>query len=212
MSDLELIDVEALSRAKRRDQPYPHILVPQLIKHGYKDDLTDGFPALPTRGSFPTGTVKGSDRFEQLAAELQSDTFRDAVAAAFGLDLSERFPMLTVRGFTGAKDGRIHTDTKAKLVTVLVYLNDEWPSDDGRLRLLNGPDDLDDHFAEVVPSFGSCVMFLVTENCWHGHKPFVGERRAMQLNYVTDAGALRSHMWRHKVTATAKSILGSIRG
>ncbi|MBV9242260.1 MAG: hypothetical protein JO314_09660, partial [Acidobacteria bacterium] len=101
MQNLELIDLKALSRAQRGDKPYPHILIPQLIKSEYKRDLLEGFPVVPTRGSFPATAVEGSSRFQQLSEELQSDSFRDAVADAFDIDLSERFPMLTVRGYTG---------------------------------------------------------------------------------------------------------------
>ena len=34
--------------------------------------------------------------------------------------------MITVRGRCAAKDGRIHTDTPTKLITVLIYFNDQW--------------------------------------------------------------------------------------
>ena len=58
--------------------------------------------------------------------------------------------MITVRGQSDGKDGRIHTDSATKLITVLLYLNPGWEAAAGRLRLLRGADDLDDYAAEVA--------------------------------------------------------------
>src|SRR3546814_12050926 len=99
--------------------------------------------------------------------------------------------MVTLRGQSRAKDGAIHTDSKTKLVTALIYLNSAWESDGGRLRMLNGPDDLEDYAAEVPPEAGTLVAFRCTPDAWHGHKPFVGPRRSIQLNWLTEEAVLK---------------------
>jgi Rps23 Pro-64 3,4-dihydroxylase Tpa1-like proline 4-hydroxylase len=42
------------------------------------------------------------------------------------------------------KDGQIHTDTASKIIAVLVYMNEGWDPEGGRLRLLRGKNDLGD--------------------------------------------------------------------
>jgi hypothetical protein len=58
---------------------------------------------------------------------------------------------------------------------------------------------------EIPPSLGTCFIFRVTDNCWHGHKIFKGVRRAIQLNYLTDEAALKQHRSRHNITAKLKN-------
>lgn len=62
--------------------------------------------------------------------------------------------MMTLRGMTREKDGRIHRDSDSKLVTILSYLNPPrptWEKQEGCLRLLRGPRDIDDYAVEVKP-------------------------------------------------------------
>jgi SM-20-related protein len=115
--------------------------------------------------------------------------------------------MVTVRGQARAKDGRIHTDSKTKVITVLLYMNSQWEADGGRLKLLRSPDSLDDVVAEVPPDEGTLVAFLVTPSSWHGHGQFVGPRRVIQLNWVTDEGVVRHEQSRHRFSARVKKIL-----
>ena len=65
--------------------------------------------------------------------------------------------MCTVRGFLQKKDGSIHTDSKTKIITVLLYLNEGWDNDGGRLRLLRNGTDLEDYVAEVPPTDGTLL-------------------------------------------------------
>ena len=93
--------------------------------------------------------------------------------------------MITVRGQARAADGRIHADSRTKLITVLIYMNESWEAEGGRLRLLRSPDGLDDAVAEVPPAAGTLLAFLNTPHSWHGHSPVSGPRRVIQLNWVT---------------------------
>ncbi len=112
--------------------------------------------------------------------------------------------MSTVRGRCQQKDGRIHTDTKSKIITVLVYLNPQWEQSGGRLRLLKGKDDIEDYAAEVPPDEGTLLAFRRSGNSFHGHKPFVGERRVIQFNWVTDSGTVWRENLRHRLSAWIK--------
>ena len=111
--------------------------------------------------------------------------FRGAVEKKFGIDLEQRPTMCTVRGCLQKKDGGIHTDSKTKIITVLLYLNEHWSEEGGRLRLLRNGTDLESYAAEVPPTDGTLLLFLRSNNSWHGHKPYEGPRRAVQFNSVT---------------------------
>jgi SM-20-related protein len=112
--------------------------------------------------------------------------------------------MITVRGRCQGKDGRIHTDSTAKLVTALLYFNESWEAKGGRLRLLRRPDDLNDIIAEVPPDSGTLVAFRRCECSFHGHEPFVGVRRYVMINWMASTFAAKRELLKHRLSATAK--------
>jgi SM-20-related protein len=114
--------------------------------------------------------------------------------------------LLTVRGSSDGKDGRVHTDSASKIITLLLYMNPEWDHAAGRLRLLRGPDDLEDFAAEVTPLAGTMLAFRRSERSFHGHHPHVGERRSLQLNWVTDSAVVRRELGRHRWSARLKGL------
>ena len=82
-------------------------------------------------------------------------------------------------------DGKIHSDSRTKLITALIYMNDSWESPTGRLRLLSSPDSLEDVVAEVPPERGTMLIFKNVPHAWHGFESFSGPRRVIQLNWVS---------------------------
>ena len=128
-----------------------------------------------------------------------------------GVDLAGRPTMVTARGVSAARDGQIHTDSRTKLITVLIYMNNAWEAKTGRLRLLRAPDDLEDVIAEVPPDEGTMLIFRNEPNAWHGFHAFEGPRRVIQLNWVTDMGVVRREQTRHRVSAFFKRLRGEER-
>ena len=202
----KVLNPDALRKAPLVEEPFPYVVVDNLIRPEVLGEVLGSFPYVPERGSFPPEAVSYSGRFAALIEEMQSTELRDLIGERLGMDLSDRPPMLTIRGHTGKKDGRIHTDSKSKLVTVLLYLNPGWSAPEGRLRLLYNDHDLSRYAAEIAPDAGRCLIFKVTPNCWHGHQPFVGERRTIQLNYVTSEEARERDLKRHRFSAFLKGI------
>jgi hypothetical protein len=141
---------------------------------------------------------------------LEGPEFREIVAEKFGLDLAGAPVMTTLRGQTGAKDGQIHTDSSAKRVTILLYLNpgsgDAWADPKGCLRLLRSATDLEDYAVEVPPVDGALLVFPNGPTTWHGHKQFVGQRYAIQMNYMTTSTKAKAEMRRHFFSAFVKRI------
>jgi Rps23 Pro-64 3,4-dihydroxylase Tpa1-like proline 4-hydroxylase len=109
-----------------------------------------------------------------------------------------------------SRDGEIHTDSKTKLITVLLYMNEGWESDGGRLRLLRSGTDLDDYVAEVPPNGGTLLAFRRADNSWHGHKPHEGPRRAIQLNWVTNQDVVDREQNRHRFSTKVKKFASAL--
>ena len=115
----------------------------------------------------------------------------------------------SIRKISQAKDGRSHTDGTAKVMTLLVYMNDAWQDDGaGRLRVLYGPDGFEPYKLEVPPTMGTMFAFLRADNSWHGHPPFAGERRVVQVAWVKDEAELARKKRRNSMAQFFKGIFG----
>ncbi|WP_322628987.1 2OG-Fe(II) oxygenase [Halothiobacillus sp.] len=207
MAAESLVNLSALAEAQLVREPFPHLVVRDFLPPSVMADIDRDFPDVPKRGSFPMSELQSGPSFASLVAYLESNEIAQAFSEKLGLDLTGKPTTMTIRGFSGEQDGRVHTDSRTKLVTVLLYLNSGWNSPDGRLRLLRS-DNLDDWFDEVPPDSGTLLAFVNTKNAWHGHKPFVGQRRSIQLNWVVDEAAVRRSQWRHGLSARIKRWFG----
>jgi SM-20-related protein len=198
------IDLAALQNASLQESPFPYTIIPRFIQPNYLSDLVHHFPSITSRGSIPSDSLHCAPMFRRFIQELEGPALRQAIGEKFAMDLRDKPTMLTLRGYTTERDGLIHTDSKSKLITVLLYMNLTWETHDGKLRLLNTPDSLDDYFAEISPLAGNCLIFKVTPNGWHGHHPFIGKRLSLQLNYLANDAALVKHLNHHRLTAFFK--------
>jgi hypothetical protein len=206
---MTLLDLSALDATPVADDPFPHVVVPYFVPPDALRAVVAGLPPLGKRGSFPVGSVALGPAARSLMAELEGDGLRRAIAGKFGLDLTDSPTMLTLRAWTTERDGRIHCDSTAKRVTVLLYLNpssEAWGQHEGCLRLLRGPRDLDDYAVEVPPVNGTLLVFPNSAQSWHGHKVFTGQRYSLQLNYMTTDAKARSELRRHRLSAFVKRL------
>ena len=74
------------------------------------------------------------------------------------------------------------------------------------LRLLNNGTDLEDYFDEIEPKGGTLLIFKRSDNSWHGHHSFEGERRAIQLNWVLDDSVVEREQGRHGFSSKLKKL------
>lgn len=206
VSSAQLINFSALQQATVQAKPFPHLIIPNFLNMNTLKDLITAFPEISHRGSIPASSTSSSPLFQQLITELEGSDLRQIISEKFIIDLTNKPTMLTLRGHTTERDGYIHTDSTSKLITLLLYMNPTWDSEQGQLRLLNHKDSLEDYAAEVSPLAGNCVIFKVTPNCWHGHYPFIGKRLSLQLNYLTHDTALTKHLNHHRLTAWLKRL------
>ncbi len=201
---MEFCDFDLLERTPLQRDPFDYVVVPDFVRAECFAEIVADYPDVPGPGSHPPAELNIRGQFAKLMEELRGAKFQAAIERKFDIDLAGRPTMYTVRGYVREKDGAIHTDSATKIITVLLYMNERWQEDAGRLRLLRGPDNLDDYVAEVPPYGGTLLVFKRADNSWHGHKPFSGPRRAIQLNWVTSQDVVDSEQRRHQVSTRFK--------
>lgn len=204
---MSAIDLEAFRATPLEREPYDHLVVRDFVKPDAVSAIGAAYPEIPAAGSYPLSELAFGSAFAALVDEIRSPEVEDAFAEKFAIDLTDRPTMITVRGRCRAKDGRIHTDTEDKLITVLVYLNTDWANQGGRLRILRSGDDIEDYASEVPPRAGTLLAFRRSDASFHGHTTFVGERRVIQLNWVRDSRVVRRERTRHRYSARVKRLL-----
>jgi len=200
---LSIIDLDKVNKARLETSPYEFIVVSDFIKDAWKDKLIEAYPQVKDAGSFPLSSVSCSGEFMKLIDEMNGDGFRQAIASKFSVDLEGKPTMFTVRGRCRLKDGQVHTDSESKIITVLLYMNPSWENQGGRLRVLNS-NNIDDIKTEISPSVGTLLVFKRSENSWHGHLPFEGSRKVIQMNWVTHQKYVEHEQKRHRFSAIFK--------
>ena len=201
------LDLEALRATPVATDPFPHVVVPGFIPAQRLRSIVDALPPMSSGGSFPPESLRLRPVVQELVRALQGAGLRREIADKFGLELGSAPSMLTLRGRTREKDGRIHRDSTAKRVTILLYLNpenDSWARREGCLRLLRSADDIEDYAVEVPPVNGTLLAFPNGATTWHGHRQYVGRRYAIQLNYMAEGPKARTEMRRHRLSAFLK--------
>ena len=204
---LRYLGIEQFRATALVRRPFEHLIVPQFISPQALAEINIDYPKISTSGSFPVDQLVFGPAFHTLLDELNGDEFREAFEEKFALDLAGRPTITTVRGRCGPNDGKIHTDSATKIITVLIYMNEAWDQPGGRLRLLRSSHDLNDIIVEVPPISGTLLAFKRSNNSWHGHESFAGERRVIQFNWLTSQGNRQIAMLRHHTSASFKRLL-----
>ena len=203
---MQLLDKNQLNLAKVDNNFFPYFHVVNALSNFLdSSDLVKDFPDIDSGGSFPSDNLKEGD-IKKLVEELEGDEFKAILENKLGVNLKDAEVITTLRGFSRFKDGKIHTDSQSKIVTVLLYLNKDWDNEIGNLRLLKKNNDLDNYIQEISSEYGNLVAFKVTDNCWHGFIPFEGKRLSIQLNYIYPK-SLNIHKIRHKLSASFKKLI-----
>ena len=203
---MQLLDKNQLNLAKVDNNFFPYFHVKNALSNFLNSsNLVKDFPDIDSGGSFPSDNLKEGD-IKKLVEELEGDEFKDILENKLGVNLKNAEVITTLRGFSRFKDGKIHTDSQSKIVTVLLYLNKNWDNEIGNLRLLKKNNDLDNYIQEISSEYGNLVAFKVTDNCWHGFMPFEGKRLSIQLNYIYPK-SLNMHKIRHKLSASFKKLI-----
>ncbi len=203
-----VLKLDALKNAEVSQSPYPYFVVENSIVESEVQAVIQDFPKLEQGGSFNVDDVEIKPNFDRLLKSVDTPEFRQILTDKFGVNVMEHPMMITLRGYSRQKDGRIHSDSKSKLITILIYLNESWDAETGRLRILNDDKDIHNYVTEINAGPGSLVAFKVTDNGWHGYIPYEGQRQSIQINFLTSEKANARHKFFHGLSAKVKKIFG----
>lgn len=202
-----IIDFSAFDNAEVYEKPFRFFAASDVLTRDQCAAIRRDYPPINKSGYLPLSKLTIEGAFAKLITDLQSDKLATILSSKLNIDLSDRPRMITVRRLSKDGDGRIHNDSKAKICTMLIYLNEEWNhANGGAIRALNGPDDLDDVALEVPPLAGRVFGFARSENSWHGHHPFIGERHVVQTTFLTSNAELSRKENRGGVQHILKSL------
>ena len=199
-----MLDYQAFRASEPHTDPFPYVVTPAFLNPAALAQTIKDFPKIDMGGLFLPEAASYGPAFASLLRELEGPEVRQIVEEKLDIDLRGRPTMITVRSNCQAKDGRIHADATFKLATLLLYLNEPWAAQGGRLRVLRSGTEIEDYAAEVPPEGGLLFCFRVQPNSWHGHKPFVGPRRYVMLNYCAGIESRNREMVRHRISGRVK--------
>jgi hypothetical protein len=145
----EILDLDRLRKQPVVRDPFPFVVASGMLKPGAIKRISRDFPQIGDGGVYPVDVLPLGPSMRKLVEEISGPEFRKVVEEKFGLELADNPPMVTLRGRSREKDGRIHHDSDDKKVSLLLYLNEEWPHKAGNLRMLRSGDDLESTVAEI---------------------------------------------------------------
>lgn len=179
------VNWDILASAPVQNEPYPHLMINNFLPGQVSPLLQQHYPNIKQSGFFALDTLQIDPVFQQFLDELAGDCLSAIIGQKLGLQLTDKPVLITIRKWSAAKDGRIHNDSESKIATALLYLNPVWAANGaGCLRVLNSQDNFNDMHMEIPPLFSNFFAFRRTDNSWHGHMPFVGERRVIQITWL----------------------------
>ncbi|MFW2078023.1 2OG-Fe(II) oxygenase [Acinetobacter sp. ULE_I010] len=203
-----ILKLDALKNAEVSHTPYPYFIVENALADSEVQGVIQDFPKIEQGGSYNIEDVEIKPNFDRFLKSLDTPEFRQILTDKFDVNVMEHPMMVTLRGYSRQKDGRIHSDSKSKLLTILIYLNESWDAPNGRLRILNNDNDINNYVTEINAGPGSLVAFKVTDNGWHGYIPYEGQRQSIQINFLTSEKANAKHKFFHGLSAKMKKIFG----
>ena len=214
-STTPLFDPSRLDRADTvvRTEPFCFIVAREQLPVAAASDLERDFPKYSGAGFFPYEESDCGPSVNQLVADLIDPAVATAVGRRLGIDNLGQYPTLvTICRALNKRHGTIHTDSKSKVATALLYLNESWPdTSDGCFRFLKRIDDIDDLAApEIRPLYGALAAFRCADNSFHGHLPYEGERRVIQVAWLTSEEEKARKTQRGKLSRLFKKLFGGL--
>ncbi len=210
-----LLDPARLDRPDTlvRHEPFPFMLAHGQLPEEARAALDQDFPKYAEAGFFPYNEQDCGPSVKALVEAMTAPAFASAVGTRLGIENLGQYPTLvTLCRALNKRHGTIHTDSKSKVATALLYLNSQWPdTSDGCLRFLSKIDDIDATVApEVKPLYGEFAIFKRCDNSFHGHLPYEGERRVIQVAWLTSEEEKLRKTQRGRFSRTMKKLFGGL--
>lgn len=210
---IPLIDPARLDQAEVHDAPFHFLVAHGQLPADAATALAADVPDYPNAGFFPYRRQDCGPSIIAVVEALSSPSFARALGARIDLPELESYPALvTICRSLNLRHGTIHTDSRSKIATALLYLCPEWPNGSaGALRFLSRIDSIDALVTpEIPPLYGTIAAFKRADNSFHGHLPFEGERPVIQVAWLSSQAELERKTRRGGFTRWLKKLLGSL--
>lgn len=210
-----LLSNDGLASALVHGEPFAFLLARDILVADAAPALAADFPRYRGAGFFPHAESDCGPSINALVAELTAPAFADAIGARLGIERLSRHPTLvTLCRALNLRHGTIHTDSRSKVATALVYLSPDWPDiSAGCLRFLARADDIESVLVpELRPIYGRLAAFKRADNSFHGHLPFEGERPVIQVAWLVDEAARDRKTRRGRFSRALKWLVGRLDG
>jgi hypothetical protein len=209
---LDLLRLERADVVVAQD-PFHFVVAPAQLSEADCEALLRDFPRYGSAGFFPYREQDCGPSIRALVAEFSGGAFASALGARLGIPGLASFPLIvTLSDSVNRRHGTIHTDSTSKIATALLYLNPSWPETGaGCLRLLRRGDDIDALAAPAIPPlYGTLVAFGRADNSWHGHLPFEGTRRVLQVAWLASVADAARKDRRGRFSRMVKALAGDL--
>lgn len=196
-----------------RREPFAFMIAHGQLPEEAQGDLERDFPPYREAGFFPWDPDDCGPSINTVIEQLTTPAVASAIGGRLGIDNLGRYPTLvTLCRHLNKRHGTIHTDSTSKVATALLYLNAQWPdTSDGCLRFLETMDDIDAMLApELKPLYGELAVFRRSGNSFHGHLPYEGERRVIQVAWLVSEEAKLRKTRRGRLSRAFKKLFGSL--
>ncbi len=205
--------LDRLAAADAVREPFGFVVVPDFLSPETVAAVNRDYPKIEIPGNQDLEAVQYGPAFAEVVAAIEGPAMAAALGDKLEVDLTRSETTVTVRALCEQSDGNIHTDHWSKLVTAIVYFNEDWSADEGQLRLLRSATDIEDYVAQVPPRGGTLLAFRRTPNSYHGHKRFVGPRRMVQTSWLRSGALARSSQRLARfATRSGKRVARGLRG
>lgn len=201
----KMIDLENIWQAEVPVRPFEYFVARNVLNISDLEDVRADFPRIERPGAFPLQELEYGPAFARLVAELRNRDFTYVVGKKLRINLTLKPLMISVRGHSRITDGRIHTDSKKRAVSCILYLNDERDLPEGNLRMLRNDSSFKRQLAEISPSGGTLVAIKRSSRSWHGYLPYEGPRRCIVFNWMWSRTVRELERARHRLSARIKS-------
>ena len=201
------------ARCEVHAEPFNFLIAREQLPASMAGPLATDFPRYAGAGFFPYDPADCGPSINALIDTLLAPAFANAVGARLGVpDLAKYPTLITLCRALNSRHGTIHTDSQSKIVTALVYLSPHWDAGSaGSLRFLRTKDDIDALVVpEVPPVYGNLVAFKRSDNSFHGHKPFEGERPVIQVAWLTSEAEKLRKTRRGRLSRFVKWVAGAL--
>ena len=116
---MALLNIDLLKQAGLRTNPFEYTVVPNFLSADTLQEVVSSYPTLKG-GSYPLDSIDVPPAVQALIDEMDGPQFEQAIENKFNVSLEGRPKMYSLRGYCRSTEGKIHTDSKDKIITVLL--------------------------------------------------------------------------------------------